>query len=678
VDKPFAAYRGELPYIFVCYAHEDSDSVYPEISWLHDQGVRIWYDEGISPGLEWTEALASAIQGSAKVLFFVTPRSVTSEHCRRELNFAQEEDHDVVAVHLADTEIPPGLRLSLNNRQAILRHELSDDLYRQELMQVAQTTVAEPAEPVPQPSTAKPAGRRTGLATAVVAAVAVIAGSVWWLNTGSKDSSIPATTAPADSVETNKHKVLHNSIAVLPFDNLSPDPNNAYFAAGIHEEILNQLAKIKDLSVIARTTMIRYADSNMSVPEIGNELKVGTVMEGSVRYAGRRVRITAQLIDAVSGTHLWSAAYEEDLEDIFGIQLEIATRIADTLEAEFSPAEKERIASRATTNPDAYAYYLQAKSSWGDFAATGSIHEALDAAIILDPRFATALAFKAWMYGIEASFGQFYSGAAFDANAQQRFISLAEHHARRSLELDDEQALAHAALSLVHLASQRWQAASQSTVRAYALNPSDYMVLQQAGWDHASRGKFDEGVRLVERAVELNPADVANIWNSGQLFYWLERWEDAKRQASLVTTLAPDASFGYAMLAQASAHTGDSESVRLNGAMAEARNPTLDDLKSIALAYGRIGDLDAARRIFDLANAGDESTIPDLGWQFSMHMAVKEYDTAVSYLERAIDENFPIRMALELHYWTNHPEFDPVRAHPMFDVLVQRAGMPIE
>ena len=163
MEKPFAAYKGDLPYIFVCYAHEDSDAVYPEIAWLHDRGVNIWYDEGISPGLEWTEALASAIQGSTKVLFFVTPNSVIREHCRRELNFAQEEDHDVVAVHLVDTEVPPGLRLSLNNRQAILRHELSEELYRKELMEVAQTIVADGVEPVPQPSAAVEPNKRVKL-----------------------------------------------------------------------------------------------------------------------------------------------------------------------------------------------------------------------------------------------------------------------------------------------------------------------------------------------------------------------------------------------------------------------------------------------------------------------------------------------------------------------------------
>ena len=178
---------------------------------------------------------------------------------------------------------------------------------------------------------------------------------------------------------------MHNSIAVLPFVNLSPDPDNAYFAAGIHEEILNQLSKIEDLSVIARTTMLRYADSEKSVPEIGAELKVNTVMEGSVRYAGNRVRITTQLIDAVSGAHLWSEAYEEDLEDIFGIQLAIATRIAGTLEAEFSPAEQARVANRTTDSPEAYAHYLEARTLFVNFRPTEPVHEALDAAIAIDP-----------------------------------------------------------------------------------------------------------------------------------------------------------------------------------------------------------------------------------------------------------------------------------------------------
>lgn len=127
--------------------------------------------------------------------------------------------------------------------------------------------------------------------------------------------------------------VLPNSVAVLPFENLSPAPENAYFAAGIHEEILNQLVKLRNLSVISRTSVVRHTDSDLSIPEIANELNVETVMEGSVRYAGERVRISAQLIDADTDEHLWSDVYGRDFSDVFAIQADIAMNIANALQA---------------------------------------------------------------------------------------------------------------------------------------------------------------------------------------------------------------------------------------------------------------------------------------------------------------------------------------------------------
>ena len=167
-------------------------------------------------------------------------------------------------------------------------------------------------------------------------------------------------TAPAAVSDDASPAVLPNSVAVLPLENLSPNPDDAYFAAGIHEEILNYLTKIKDLSIIARTSVKKYANTDMSIAEIAGELGVGTVMEGSVRYAGERVRVTAQLIDAATEDHLWSEVYERDLADIFAIQSDIATRIATALEATFSTAERQRIEKPPTDSPVAYALYLKA------------------------------------------------------------------------------------------------------------------------------------------------------------------------------------------------------------------------------------------------------------------------------------------------------------------------------
>ena len=143
MERPFQAYQGDEPYVFVCYAHEDADAVYPEIAWLHDHGVKIWYDEGISPGSEWPDALAKAIKGCHLFLYYVSPRAGASEHCRRELNFALDQSRVTLAVHLEETDLPDGLNLSLGNRQAILRYELAREVYRTKLVSaVEQAKVA--------------------------------------------------------------------------------------------------------------------------------------------------------------------------------------------------------------------------------------------------------------------------------------------------------------------------------------------------------------------------------------------------------------------------------------------------------------------------------------------------------------------------------------------------------
>jgi TolB-like protein len=651
----------------VCYAHEDSDAVHREIAWLNDYGVNVWYDEGISPGHEWREELANAIQGCARVLYFVTPNSVVSEHCRRELNFAQEENREVVAIHLEPTEVPAGLRLGLNNRQAIHKHDLSDDEYRKRLMRVTHEGTSAPSQASDQPA---PAVSRRGIGIAVLVVVLLaVAVAVWQLT----PQNVPAGNSVAEPVAETaagaSSDVLHNSIAVLPFDNLSPNPDDAYFAAGIHEEVLNRLANVKDLSVIARTTVLRYADSGMSIPEIGRELRVATVMEGSVRYAGNRVRITAQLIDAESGAHLWSQAYEENLEDIFGIQSAIATRIADTLEAELSPAERERIATRGTSNSEAYALYLRAINAWGDFNAPEPILEMLDSAIELDPNFASALAFRAW---ITTTTHPRLVGPQFDAVEQRRRLELGESYASRALAIDDTQARAYLALNPPNSLKGRWDNSFQNVVLAYNLNPNDYTTVMIMGVFTAMNGDAEAGLRYFERGLELNPADRANVWFMGEISYQVQRWQTAREYAQLVVSVTPEFAWGYALLAKIDARLGDALSVRRNAELAEAKNPTPYDLLDLAQAYHVIGDTNAAKRIFRIAKAGDLATMADPNWQLRMHIAIGEHDRALDYLEQLIEEKFPLVAAATLYYQPDHPDFDSIRSSPRFRDAITR------
>ncbi len=209
------------------------------------------------------------------------------------------------------------------------------------------------------------------------------------------------TAAPSSAAGVATHgarEVLANSVAVLPFANLSPNADDAYFAQGIHEEVLNQLAKIDALSVIARTSVLRYADGKTSLPDIARELNVQAVMEGSVRYAGDSVRITAQLIDPKTGTQLWSEAYQRKFEDIFTIQADIAMNIANALRAEFSLEEQREIERPLTTSPEAYALYLRTRT----VALTpDALLALLDRAIELDPSFAAAYGRKARAYCVD-------------------------------------------------------------------------------------------------------------------------------------------------------------------------------------------------------------------------------------------------------------------------------------
>ncbi len=269
--------------------------------------------------------------------------------------------------------------------------------------------------------------------------------------------------AALDSGARLTRSVLPHSIAVLPFENFSLDPDNAYYASRIHEEILNQLAKLSALNVIARTSVVEYADTDKSIPEIARELNVETVMEGSVRYVDGRILITVQLIDPETNAHLWSESYNRQFSDIFAIQADIAMRIANALEAEFSLEEQATIDAAPTESPEAYALYLRALDTFG----TGDLRtvpSTLNRAIALDPGFANAYALMARYYA-----EQLLSGAA--GNNPNEVERLALENADLALSLDPTVAFAHLALGQLHQLNGRAEDALAYYRRAVDLSP---------------------------------------------------------------------------------------------------------------------------------------------------------------------------------------------------------------
>jgi TolB-like protein len=293
--------------------------------------------------------------------------------------------------------------------------------------------------------------------------------------------------------------VLPNSIAVLPLENLSPDPDNAYFAAGMHEAILNQLAKLKNLNVISRTSVMQYDESRPPIPAIARALNVEAVMEGSVRFDGDRVLVTAQLIDGATDRHLWSEQYERPLEGIFAIQADIAMNVANALRAEFTAAEQASIERVPTSSARAYALLLRAMT--GGVSAEEA-QRLLDQALELDPDFALAHAAKSWFYAQGLTLTGF--GSAADPARATELERLVITHAERAIALDPGAGAAHSALGSLYLFTWRWTAASESFERAFELAPADtgltpYVFL------NCFVGRPAKAIEVAERLIALNP-----------------------------------------------------------------------------------------------------------------------------------------------------------------------------
>jgi TolB-like protein len=268
--------------------------------------------------------------------------------------------------------------------------------------------------------------------------------------------------------------VLPNSVAVLPFENLSPNPDDAFFADGLHEEVLNQLVKLSNLNVISRTTMLRYAGRDKSPPEIADELHVESVMEGSVRYAGDRIRVTIQLIDPETDLHLLSETYNADVSDIariFDIQSDIAMNVANALQAEFSSGEQARIEQIPTTSSDAYSLYLAAKAfqeRWtrDDFLLA---FERIDRALSFDPNFALAWSTKARLYADAIPF--------FPERAPE-YLETADDAIERALETGSAVPEVHAQAAMVSSASGDWLQAGAELDTAQRLGMSSIEATQ--------------------------------------------------------------------------------------------------------------------------------------------------------------------------------------------------------
>lgn len=469
---------------------------------------------------------------------------------------------------------------------------------------------------------------------------------------------------------------LPNKVAVLPCENQSPDPDDAYFASGLHQDIIWQLDKLKNLNAIPRLTVLRYAGTNLSVAQIASELSVRALLGCTIRYADNRVRITAELVDSTGLMTLWQQAYEPsiaDIADVFAVQADIAMNIAGALSVVFTPAEQALLAKPPTVSTDAYVLFLKALEAPG----YDETIELFERALAADEQFAAPRAALAFFWASELS----NTGYAAAISAAER----AEHEARvrayaeRALELDARVPYARAALTITEMLNWHWTDAYARVVQARELTPND--VTQYDLYLLAYLGRHDEALGVVLRGEQLYPGEPDN-WRGWALGYAGRYDEAAAAFAANVARVPGEQGLGArTWLALMEAARGNSaaalEQLRLSETIAAERPPLY--LSMWTYGYGRIGQADDARRLFtEMERLEASGTRFGAGGWAMAALAIGDRERALDWLDAAadkaanheLDEGFFNLMALR----TNVTNDDALREREFVDVLNRIKG----
>ena len=575
--------------VFVSYARSDKARVAPLVAAIEAKGWSVWWDPAIDAGQQFDDQIDAELQAASAVLVVWTPTSVGSRWVRGEARDAAERGI-LVPVRFEDARLPIDVRA----------------IQTTDLDKWGENPASAPFQDLLRSLAAVIKRQRT-------------------------QSGKAAGLAPPASVAAPRV-----AICVLPFANMSGDQEQEYFSDGITEDIITDLSKVSALAVVSRNSAFMYKGKHVDVAKLARELKVGHVLEGSVRKAGGRVRITAQLVDGLSNDHVWAERYDRDLNDIFALQAEISEAIVKALRLKLLPEEKKAIEQRGTENVEAYNLYLMARQSYvtgheADARRSETIIRLCNRAVEIDPRYSRAWALMA----IGHMNLRFVNGRHGEDGLVQ---------AERALVLDANLAEAHAVKARILAQHGRHEEAAAEIDVAVRLDPESYEVNRSAAYLRFSQQRLDEAARYYEKSMSLMESDL----NSGSLLltcYTALGNLDAARRVARITlartekTLAQDPNNGTAMAYG-------------------------------AIALATLGEEERAKDWISRALLIDPDNMnARYNFACSLTTYLKQSDAALELLGPVFET-----MAIA---WLNHakadPDLDPLRQDPRFKAMVAAA-----
>lgn len=464
---------------------------------------------------------------------------------------------------------------------------------------------------------------------------------------------------------------VKNSIAVLPFINMSADPENEYFSDGISEEILNALTKVEGLYVTARSSSFFFKGKYEDVRQIGSQLGVATILTGSVRKSGKRIRTAAQLVNTTDGNQVWSETYDSDLEDIFQVQDEISSKILDKLKENFKTNQREHVIKAPTDNVEAYNIYLKGRYHWnkGNPEEMQKAIRHFEDAIAVDPNFALPYCALSYCYSMLGSAGTM---------APQKAFAYAIENTGKAIELDPNHAESHLSLaSIKFFHNWDFEGAEKSLNKALDLCLNSSLINQVHGWFLIAKGEFGKAIEKMEQALLLDPLSLPLIANLADAYGFAGRFEEAHRQYDKAIDMDPNfrrAFEGKGMLYIA-AKEYDKAIASLEQYHKLVGHP-LKGLSSLGHAYAAAGQLEKAQDCLEkiqqrIQEEPDKVFYMDLAF---LYAGLGAYDKTLEYLHKTYEHRHGIA-CLGMIFCIRFPMLHELRRDERFRNLVEKMNI---